>query len=105
MQSGDRKPGIPWARIRSCFDEISHDWLIAHIPMDTAILLKWLKAGYLHNHVFHETKAGSPQGGIISPTLMNMTLDGLERMLLSRFRKHVRNAPRSISFGMQTTSL
>nr|WP_217497430.1 group II intron reverse transcriptase/maturase [Trinickia violacea] len=80
------------ADIRSCFDEISHDWLVAHIPMDKAILLRWLKAGYLHNHVFHATEAGTPQGGIISPTLMNMTLDGLERMLLSKFRKHVRDA-------------
>jgi RNA-directed DNA polymerase len=80
------------ADIRSCFDEISHDWLVAHIPMDKAILLRWLKAGYLYNHVFHATEAGTPQGGIISPTLMNMTLDGLERMLLSKFRKHVRNA-------------
>lgn len=80
------------ADIRSCFDEISHDWLVAHILMDKAILLRWLKAGYLHNHVFHATEAGTPQGGIISPTLMNMTLDGLERMLLSKFRKHVRDA-------------
>ncbi|MCO4883532.1 group II intron reverse transcriptase/maturase, partial [Paraburkholderia caribensis] len=63
------------------FDEISHDWLIAHIPLDKAILRGWLKAGYLHNHVLHSTEAGTPQGGIISPTLMNMTLDGLERML------------------------
>jgi len=47
------------ADIRSCFDEISHDWLVAHIPMDKAILLRWLKAGYLHNHVFHATEAGA----------------------------------------------
>lgn len=82
------------ADIRSCFDEISHDWLVAHVPTDKAILLKWLKAGYLHNHIFHLTEAGTPQGGIISPALMNMTLDGLEGMLLSRFRKHIPNAPR-----------
>ena len=33
--------------IMSCFDKISHDWLVAHIPMDKAILQKWLKAGYM----------------------------------------------------------
>src|SRR6267378_83159 len=31
--------------IRSCFDKISHDWLLAHVPMDRAILRKWLKSG------------------------------------------------------------
>ena len=30
--------------IRACFDGISHDWLLAHIPMETAMLQKWLKA-------------------------------------------------------------
>ncbi|WP_198030918.1 reverse transcriptase N-terminal domain-containing protein, partial [Cupriavidus sp. amp6] len=72
------------ADIRSCFDEISHDWLVANIPMDKATLRRWLKSGYLHERVLHATEAGTPQGGIVSPTLMNMTLDGLERTLLNR---------------------
>ncbi len=33
--------------IKSCFDRISHDWLLAHIPMDKGILRAWLKAGFL----------------------------------------------------------
>jgi RNA-directed DNA polymerase len=82
------------ADIRSCFDEISHDWLVAHIPTDKAILQRWLKAGYLYNHVFHSTEAGTPQGGIISPTLMNMTFNGLERMLVEKFHRGVRNSPK-----------
>jgi RNA-directed DNA polymerase len=85
-----RKESATWileADIRSCFDEISHDWLVANIPMDKAILKRWLKAGYLYNRILHSTEAGTPQGGIISPTLMNMTLDGLERALLAKFRK------------------
>src|SRR5439155_27072698 len=32
--------------IQSCFDQISHEWLVSHIPMEKAILKKWLKAGY-----------------------------------------------------------
>jgi RNA-directed DNA polymerase len=36
--------------IRSCFDQISHDWLLAHVPMDRAILQKWLKARYMEKH-------------------------------------------------------
>jgi hypothetical protein len=39
--------------IRNCFDAISHDWLIAHVPMDRATLQKWLKAGYMDKCVFH----------------------------------------------------
>jgi len=53
--------------IKSCFDRISHDWLLAHVPMDRAILQKWLKAGYMDKHVLHETTDGTPQGGIITP--------------------------------------
>ena len=33
--------------IKGCFDNISHEWLLDHVPMDKAILRKWLKSGYL----------------------------------------------------------
>jgi RNA-directed DNA polymerase len=71
--------------IKSCFDKISHDWLTAHVPMDRAILQKWLKAGYMDKCVFHETAEGTPQGGIISPALANCALDGLERILQGKY--------------------
>lgn len=85
-----RKESAQWileADIRSCFDEISHDWLIAHIPLDKEVLQRWLKAGYLHANSFYPTEAGTPQGGVVSPTLMNLTLDGMEQMLLRKFPK------------------
>jgi len=41
--------------------------LEAHIPMDKAILRKWLKAGYMEKDVFHATDEGSPQGGPYTP--------------------------------------
>jgi RNA-directed DNA polymerase len=72
--------------IKSCFDNISHDWLLAHIPMDKAILRKWLKAGFIESCTLWPTEAGTPQGGIISPTLANIALDGLEPELHKRFR-------------------
>jgi RNA-directed DNA polymerase len=71
--------------IRSCFDKISHDWLLAHVVMDRAVLQKWLTAGYLEKHVFHEATEGTPQGGIISPALANCALDGLERLLKGKY--------------------
>ena len=51
------------------------------------MLRNWLKAGYLDQQRFHATKAGTPQGGIISPAIANMTLDGLERLLATHFSK------------------
>jgi RNA-directed DNA polymerase len=71
--------------IKSCFDKISHDWLLAHVPIDRAILQKWLKSGYMEKYVLHETTDGTPQGGIISPALANCALDGLERLLQEKY--------------------
>ncbi len=71
--------------IRACFDRISHAWLVAHVPMDTAILRLWLKAGYMEKRILHPTDEGSPQGGPISPVVANLTLNGLETLLRDRF--------------------
>lgn len=66
------------ADIAGCFDNINHEWLIANVPMERSVLRKWLKSGLIYQSQFQETKAGTPQGGIISPTLANVTLNGLE---------------------------
>ena len=79
-----RKTRAQWVLegdIKSCFDRISHQWLMNHIPIDKTILHKWLKAGYLERQVFYPTEEGTPQGGIISAVLANMALDGLEQVL------------------------
>jgi RNA-directed DNA polymerase len=81
--------------ICSCFDRISHPWLEAHIPMDRAILQRWLKAGYLEKGIFVATTEGTPQGGIISPALANATLDGLETLLQERFGATQRQCSRN----------
>jgi RNA-directed DNA polymerase len=73
--------------IKSCFDEISQEWLLSHIPMDRTILRKWLEAGFIEQQVHYPTTAGTPQGGIISPALMNQTLDGMETLLANNFPK------------------
>jgi len=67
--------------IKSCFDKISHQWLEEHAIMDKMILRQWLKAGYIEGYAFHQTEEGTPQGGIASPTLANIALDGLENVL------------------------
>lgn len=67
--------------IKACFDGISHRWLLKHIPMDKRTLEQWLNAGYMEKNTLFETEAGTPQGGIISPTLANMTLDGMAEVV------------------------
>ena len=84
------KPGSPdfvlEGDIRACFDTLSIDWLVNHLPTDRKTLSKWLKAGYIEKGAFFETTAGTPQGGIISPVAANLALDGMERLLRQKFR-------------------
>ncbi|MCP3175730.1 group II intron reverse transcriptase/maturase [Desulfuromonas sp. KJ2020] len=83
-----RKNSAEWVLegdIKGCFDNISHDWLLEHVSMDKQVLRKWLKAGYMESNRFNPTEAGTPQGGIISPVLSNLALDGLEGVLEEHF--------------------
>jgi RNA-directed DNA polymerase len=52
---------------------------------DTSILKQFLKAGYVYENKLFPTDAGTPQGGIISPILANMTLDGIEKLLNDKY--------------------
>jgi len=81
LANKDRATWILEGDIRACFDHIDHSWLLNHIPMDRLVLQQWLKAGFIDNNIFHRTDAGTPQGGLCSPTLANMVLDGLQRLL------------------------
>jgi RNA-directed DNA polymerase len=76
-----RKVSPEWileADIKSCFDKISHKWLLDNIPMDKKVLQSWLKVGHIYRKTLYMDNAGTPQGGVISPVLANMALDGLE---------------------------
>ena len=64
--------------IKGCFDNISHDWILANIPLAKKPLKEWLKSGYMEKHKWFPSTRGTPQGSIISPTIANMVLDGLE---------------------------
>jgi len=84
--------------IKGCFDNINHQWLLTNIPIEKTILIQFLKAGFIYKRHLNPTKAGTPQGGIISPILANMTLDGIEKLLLAEYPK--KTQPKSISSGM-----
>ncbi len=67
--------------IRGCFDHISHAWLMDNIPLEPRILRQWLRCGFLEAGRFQRDEQGTPQGGVISPILANMALDGLEQAI------------------------
>lgn len=74
-------PDIEWilkCDIESCFDNISHKWLLEHIPVKPELLRKFLKAGFKIKKSWYPTVKGVPQGGSVSSVLCNFTLDGLE---------------------------
>ena len=88
FQCLSKKDSAQWileGDIKGCFDNFSHSWLLTNIPMDTRVLNQFLKAGYIFDGILYRNESGTPQGGIISPTLANMALDGMEQILKERF--------------------
>jgi len=72
---------------KGCFDNLNHPYImecLAGFPAKEAIY-KWLKAGYVDDNSYHDTDAGTPQGGIISPLLANIALHGMEEELGVRY--------------------
>jgi RNA-directed DNA polymerase len=87
-----QKAAAPWileADIEGCFDHINHAWLVQHARMDKRTVHQWLKAGVVYKGQLTATEAGTPQGGIISPTLANVALNGLESGLQAHIRATV----------------
>ncbi|TFG23160.1 MAG: group II intron reverse transcriptase/maturase [Promethearchaeota archaeon] len=68
------------ADISGCFDNIDHEALLKKVPVFRETIRKWLKTGIIELGKYYRTKSGTPQGGIISPLLANIALDGMERL-------------------------
>lgn len=83
LRGKTRRPWILDADLKSAFDKISHEHILEVIgPVPGRELLRsWLKAGYVEAEFFHETESGVPQGGIISPLMLNIALHGLQKKL------------------------
>ena len=86
----NRKWWVLDADISGCFDNIAHEPLMERIGKFPAkkLVEQWLRAGYIHNDVFYDTEAGTPQGGIISPLLANIALHGMEEALGIQYKWH-----------------
>ena len=84
-----QRAAAPWvldADIAGFFDNINHDWLLRHVHMNKVVLRKWLKSGVVDKGQLRRTEDGTPQGGIISPMLANIALNGIEAELQRHLR-------------------
>jgi len=73
------------ADIIGFYDNIYHEWLCNNLflhPTLIAMVKQWIKAGILDAGIYSDPINGTPQGGIISPTLRNFTLNGIEERVL-----------------------
>ena len=76
------------ADLKGAFDNIDHEKLMTLIGNFPAreLIHQWLKTGYLDESIFHDTTAGTPQGGIISPLLANIAFHGMEEALRIKYK-------------------
>lgn len=93
-KSGSLRTWVLDADIKGCFDNIDHNHLLETIGSFPAkgLIRKWLKAGYVEDQAFYPTEKGTPQGGIISPLLANISLHGMEEALGVQYRNGVASA-------------
>jgi RNA-directed DNA polymerase len=78
-----KNPARQWvldADLTAAFDRIDHDRLLAAVGEFPARgrLAGWLRAGVVENGLLAPTEAGTPQGGVVSPLLLNVALHGME---------------------------
>jgi len=86
------------ADFAKCFDNINHDKLLKkcrQFPKLQRQIKAWLKAGVLDKETFSETNTGTPQGGVISPLLANIALNGMEELVEDFWKKNLRGKPKS----------
>jgi len=88
-----RSPWVLDADISGCFDNINHETLLKEVPVFREPVRRWLKSGIIEFEKYFQTKSGTPQGGIISPLLANIALNGMERLFGAENSKGNYTAP------------
>jgi RNA-directed DNA polymerase len=94
-------PSRKWcldADLAGAFDRIDHSQLLAALGSFPARrqVERWLKAGVVENGRFAPTEEGTPQGGVISPVLLNVALHGMEAAAGVRYRLKGKQAGESM---------
>ncbi len=76
------------ADLAAAFDRIDHSRLLAALGSFPArgLVEQWLKAGVVERGRFAPTEEGTPQGGVVSPLLLNVALHGMEEVAGVRYR-------------------
>lgn len=80
-QPQSNKKWVVDADIKGAFDHISHETLLTALDKFPAkkLVKQWLKSGIMEQGIFAKTEMGTPQGGVISPLLLNIALHGMEQ--------------------------
>jgi RNA-directed DNA polymerase len=89
---GGASPRRPWvldADLAAAFDRIDHDQLLSRLGTFPAreLIAGWLRAGVIEDGRFAPTGEGTPQGGVISPLLLNVALHGMETAAGVRYQR------------------
>ncbi len=87
-----KNPKRTWvldADLAAAFDRIDHSYLLGQIGGFPArgLIADWLKAGVVEKGRFSPTEEGTPQGGVVSPLLLNVALHGMERAAGVRYQQ------------------
>jgi RNA-directed DNA polymerase len=77
------------ADLAAAFDQIDHSHLLGQLGTFPArgLIARWLKAGVIEKGRFAPTERGSPQGGVVSPLLLNVALHGMESAAGVRYQR------------------
>ena len=83
FQAAKQNPRRLWALdadLAGAFDRIGHGHLMTMLGTFPArgMIRAWLKAGVVEKGRLSRTEEGTPQGGVISPVLLNIALHGME---------------------------
>ena len=96
-----KSPKRQWALdadLASAFDKLAHDHILAMLGTFPArgMVAQWLKAGVVEQGMLHRTEDGVPQGGVVSPVLLNIALHGMEQAAGVRYYAHGKRAGRVV---------
>ena len=95
------------ADIKGFFDNINHNWIINNLflhPNLIKFIKVWLKSGAIEKSLFFSTEMGTPQGSVISPVLVNFTLNGLEKAIMDSFEPLTKSKKKKIVIHLKDGS-
>ena len=86
------------ADLASAFDLIAHEHILSQIGSFPArgMIRAWLKAGVVEQGRVHRTEDGVPQGGVVSPLLLNVALHGMEKAAGVRYYQTGNSAGKAV---------